>query len=201
MPDGAPAAGLRERKKEALRESLYRTALKLFRTDSFDTVTVSAICKEAGVAKGTFFNHFPTKDHLLLEWYSRMTHVGNAALMAQEPVHERLFGLANAFFDICLADPDLWRAKRQRMSLSHDFRRAERESDAQTRVVICKILKDGIERGEIDPRHDPEVHADLTLAMLTGTVHDWTIHETDFDIRKKVDERLTAYLKALALRD
>ena len=87
MPDGAPAAGLRERKKEALRESLYRTALKLFRTDSFDTVPVSAICKAAGVAKGTFFNHFPTKDHLLLEWYSRMTHVGNTALMAQETVH------------------------------------------------------------------------------------------------------------------
>lgn len=199
--DVPESKGLRERKKVALRERLYQTALKRFREASYDTVPVSDICKTAGVAKGTFFNHYPTKDHLLLEWYGRMTHVGNAILESEKPVFDRILELANAFFDICLADPDLWRAKRQRVSLNEDFRSAERESDEKSRVVICKMLQDAIDRGEIDARHDPQVHADLILALLTGTVHDWTINEPDFDIRTIVANRLAAYLSALAIHD
>ncbi|MCP2680248.1 TetR/AcrR family transcriptional regulator [Maricaulaceae bacterium NA33B04] len=201
MLDDSRSKGLRERKKEALRETLYKTALRLFRESSFETVPVSAICEEAGVAKGTFFNHFPTKDHILLEWYSRMTYVGNAVETPAQTVYERVIALTNAFFDICLADPDLWRAKLQRMSLNEDFRNAERDSDARSREILRQILSAGIDSGEIDPRHDPGVHADLMLAMMTGTVHDWTINGSDFDIRKKVDERLKAFLSALAKRD
>ena len=201
MLDDTRGKGLRERKKEALRETLYKTALKLFRETSFEDVPVSAICKEAGVAKGTFFNHFPTKDHILLEWYSRMTHTGNAALLPDETVYSRLLALANAFIDIGLVDEDLWRAKRQRMSINEDFRRAECESDAKSRGIISDILAQGIERGEIDRMHDPDVHADLILAMLTGTVHDWTINGSDFDIRHIIDVRLKAFLKALAKHD
>eukprot|EP00933_Yihiella_yeosuensis_P083995 TRINITY_DN98319_c0_g1_i1.p3 TRINITY_DN98319_c0_g1~~TRINITY_DN98319_c0_g1_i1.p3 ORF type:complete len:131 (-),score=8.29 TRINITY_DN98319_c0_g1_i1:47-439(-) len=130
-----------------------------------------------------------------------MTHTGNAALLPEETVYSRLLALANAFIDIGLVDEDLWRAKRQRMSINEDFRRAECESDAKSRGIISDILAQGIARGEIDSMHDPDVHADLILAMLTGTVHDWTINGSDFDIRAMIDERLKAFLKALAKRN
>lgn len=46
-------------------EKIYRIALRRFRTHGFEETPVSAITREADVAKGTFFNHFPTKEHLL----------------------------------------------------------------------------------------------------------------------------------------
>lgn len=46
---------------------VYEAALEEFRRVGVDKARVSDICQLAGVAKGTFFFHFPTKDDVLLE--------------------------------------------------------------------------------------------------------------------------------------
>ncbi len=56
-----------------VRIRLYDVALAEFRTHGFDGVPVASITRSAGVAKGTFFNHFPTKDHVLAEWLRQST--------------------------------------------------------------------------------------------------------------------------------
>ena len=56
----------RERKKAQARDRIYRTAIRLFREKGYDDVTVDRIVLKADVAKGTFFNYFPTKLHILL---------------------------------------------------------------------------------------------------------------------------------------
>lgn len=48
-----------------IRERIYRVALRRIRAHGYDDTPVSAITRESDVAKGTFFNHFPTKEHLL----------------------------------------------------------------------------------------------------------------------------------------
>ena len=55
-----------------VQEKLLTVALRLVSRSGFDSVPVSEIASAAGVAKGTFFNHFPTKEHLLTEALHRM---------------------------------------------------------------------------------------------------------------------------------
>jgi AcrR family transcriptional regulator len=50
-----------------LRERLFQVALAHTRQRGYAQSSVSQITLEVGVAKGTFFNHFPTKDHILAE--------------------------------------------------------------------------------------------------------------------------------------
>jgi TetR/AcrR family transcriptional regulator, cholesterol catabolism regulator len=57
----------RERKKLETREALLDAALTLFREKGYDETTVEEITERADVAKGTFFNYFPTKEDLLGE--------------------------------------------------------------------------------------------------------------------------------------
>jgi AcrR family transcriptional regulator len=61
----------RERKKQETRRRLLEIALKLFREQGYDTTPVKQITKTAGIAKGTFFNYFDSKEAILpalAEW-------------------------------------------------------------------------------------------------------------------------------------
>lgn len=53
------------RSPDEVRERLYGIALRRFRTRGFDETPVSSVTREGDVAKGTFFNHFPSKEHVL----------------------------------------------------------------------------------------------------------------------------------------
>jgi AcrR family transcriptional regulator len=58
-------SGRREQAKLERRERIYEAALNLFRTQGYESTTVDQITRHAGLAKGTFFNYFPTKDAVL----------------------------------------------------------------------------------------------------------------------------------------
>ena len=78
--------GLRDAKKAQVREALYQAALEQFRSCGYEQTSIADICKAAGVAKGTFFNHFPTKAHILADCRWRSGRVGarpRAALIAR----------------------------------------------------------------------------------------------------------------------
>ena len=57
--------GRRERRAAETRVKLFRRALQLFAKRGFSNVTVEDITDAADVGKGTFFNYFETKDHVL----------------------------------------------------------------------------------------------------------------------------------------
>ena len=61
----APRANRRERHRLETRERLYRAALELFGERGFLETTVADITEAADVGKGTFFNYFRTKEHVL----------------------------------------------------------------------------------------------------------------------------------------
>ncbi|MGV0835803.1 TetR/AcrR family transcriptional regulator [Mycolicibacterium thermoresistibile] len=62
---GRPSA--RETKRLQTRERLFGAAVAEFKRTGMVEADVRAIVAAAGVAHGTFFFHFPTKEHVLLE--------------------------------------------------------------------------------------------------------------------------------------
>ncbi|MCL6481848.1 MAG: TetR/AcrR family transcriptional regulator; helix-turn-helix transcriptional regulator [Firmicutes bacterium] len=64
--DDSPATpGRRARRRAEIRERIFRAALRLFAERGYAATTVHDITEAADVGKGTFFNYFPTKEHLL----------------------------------------------------------------------------------------------------------------------------------------
>ena len=63
---GAPAMGLRERKKLKVRHEIERCALQRVLAFGYDETTVDAICRDVDISKKTFFNYFSSKEAALL---------------------------------------------------------------------------------------------------------------------------------------
>jgi len=54
------------------RQAIFDTAIALFAKKGYDKVTIDDICAKVGVTKGAFYNHFKSKDQLILEEFMRM---------------------------------------------------------------------------------------------------------------------------------
>jgi AcrR family transcriptional regulator len=62
----AQAIGIREQRKRLTREELLQAASQLFAERGYDNVTVAEIASGAGVSVKTLFQHFRSKEDLLL---------------------------------------------------------------------------------------------------------------------------------------
>jgi AcrR family transcriptional regulator len=65
--------GLRNRKKQALRQQLSDTATGMFLTRGFENVRITEIATACNVSEKTVYNYFPVKESLLLDREAYMT--------------------------------------------------------------------------------------------------------------------------------
>ena len=68
------------------RQRLLDAALHEFRSRGYAATTVEDLCRAAGVGKGSFFHHFPSKEALALEAVNHWNAM-TGALFAQAPYH------------------------------------------------------------------------------------------------------------------
>ena len=93
------------RKGENSRAAILNAALDLFQERGYETTTMRAIADLAGVSLGGSYHYFPSKEHLVLEFY-RHTHelhlVAIAPLLAREKdLGSRLRGTVRAVVITC----------------------------------------------------------------------------------------------------
>lgn len=63
--------GRRETKKEQTKKKLLEVSLQLFQKEGFGKTTMRDIARKCGIALGTTYNYFPTKEHLALYFFER----------------------------------------------------------------------------------------------------------------------------------
>ncbi len=97
-------AGRREQNKQATREAIVSAALGLFQSKGFDLTTTKEIARRAGIAEGTVFNYFPSKDDIALHFFeAEVDHaidaVRSSARLRKAPLDEQLFALVQHQLD------------------------------------------------------------------------------------------------------
>lgn len=114
MTGPAPAPP-RRRDGDATRQRLLRAALDLFTTIGFRGTTTPALASRAGVAEGTIYRHFNSKEHLLNEVYreSQRWALGLVREVDESDrsarVQDRLMRLARRLFESADRDPAAFR--------------------------------------------------------------------------------------------
>ncbi|MER7755300.1 TetR/AcrR family transcriptional regulator [Kitasatospora sp. NPDC097643] len=89
--------GLRERKKQQTRRAISEAAIALFLERGFDSVSVAEVAAAADVSTMTVFNHFPTKEDLVLHRFDDHFDDVVAIVLDREPGESALGALRRHF--------------------------------------------------------------------------------------------------------
>jgi AcrR family transcriptional regulator len=173
--------GRRQRRAAETRLRLFRSALLLFAQRGFQNVTVEDITEAADVGKGTFFNYFETKDHVLgVMAEIQLGKVAEALALAADGKQEIHFVLHRLFRRAAEEpgrSPDLARALISSFLASAGVRKIIAHRMKEGRRMVAQIVAAGQKRGEIDPRLNKEKVAIQVLQAFMGTVLFWSLHE------------------------
>ena len=170
----------RERQSVERRERLFRAAMELFARKGFAETTVEDITNAADLGKGTFFNYFPSKEHILLAFGEMQLAKLKAAFeemrSANVPVPVFMRSLGARMTQEPMRNPAIIRILLQAFLTDSPVR--ESMLNLQNRVIAIhtEIIRIGQNRGEIRNDLPPEVIAHVFRQTIFGTLLIWTLH-------------------------
>ena len=178
----AVTAGRRERRAVETRIRLFRSALALIAEHGLPNVTVEDITEAADVGKGTFFNYFESKDHVLGvmaeiqigKIRDARSRFSEGKLTVQVTLHQ----LARLLAEEPGRSPALARALISSFLGSTSVREILKRTMHEGRKTVGELISAGQERGEIKPNLRKEKAAMQFLQSIIGTVLIWSLHET-----------------------
>jgi AcrR family transcriptional regulator len=173
-----PRTGRRERHRTETRERLFRAALRLFAEQGYLETTVEDITEAADVGKGTFFNYFQTKEHVLATFGAeRLATIERAVERARtEPVLPLLRELATDLAGQSKESAALLRAIYAAHASCAPVR-GELHKRLQTgRRLLAELFAIAQERGEVRRDKSAAELARLVQVMLLGVTLAWALH-------------------------
>ncbi|MFV8327355.1 TetR/AcrR family transcriptional regulator [Flavobacterium sp. ZS1P14] len=148
------------------REKLLAAALNLFVEFGFHDTPTSKIAKEAGIASGTLFYFFPTKDELVKTLYidikSRLNGHISETIKDEKSLQGILKGYYSATLHWALKHKTEFRFIEQFNSSPYLKQIAEEEIQKHIKPIIA-LLKNGIKDKIIKP-----LDVDLIFILLSG---------------------------------
>ncbi|MFY9717464.1 MAG: helix-turn-helix domain-containing protein [Thermoplasmata archaeon] len=168
---------IREYRVQA-RARIVAAAQAVFRKNGFRAATMEDIAREVGVSKGAIYLYFHSKVELLAAIQERTREQVLAyweGLLEGGDVAE---GMADSLAEVFSGkvDPGVWLELVAEAATNPAVRAAMKDDRRQDRRAMREFLTKLEQRGRIRKLTSPETVADITLAMLHGSVLDLMLH-------------------------
>jgi AcrR family transcriptional regulator len=134
------------------REAILKTALRLFTTRGFYGTPTAMISREAGVATGTLFFYFATKEELIDTLYRQIKAEAAAALkngVDREPgIEEKIRKVGANALEWAISHPDEFRFMEQ-FAHSPFVSTTAHEEGMSHFLFLAKLMEDGMRTGAL----------------------------------------------------
>lgn len=203
-PRATSLSDRRQRRSADTRERLFGAALELFAQKGYLETTVEDITEAADLGKGTFFNYFPSKDHILLAFGETQLSKLEAAIETvrhtDEPMPAFLRSLALRMTREPTRNPAVIRALLQAYLSSTPVRAAM--MDLQTRVhgLHSQLIQLGQDRGEIRNDLPAAAIADVFRQTIFGTLLIWSLYG-DASLHSRIETAFSLLWSGLVPRE
>lgn len=164
----------RTRSAEDRRAQLLAAARARFVADGYANTPVSAIVRDAGVAQGTFYLHFESKQAVLAELrrdvFRDYATALDEVLALDLPPDERLVRILASMADAVTRNRDLERVFRTAESADATLR-AALEGRARLARRAATLHADGVRHGAFRDE-DPELTAQLVVTLFDNVLYE-----------------------------
>jgi AcrR family transcriptional regulator len=163
---------------------------------------VEEITEAADVGKGTFFNYFESKEHVLGVMaeiqLSKVREAISATSQGKQKIQSVLHCLARRLVEEPGRSPSLARAFISSFLASEGVRTVIARNMREGRKMIAQIVAAGQERGEIDPKLKKEKVAMQLMQSCMGTVLLWSLDETPA-LKARIEDSFQHFWRGIAL--
>ncbi len=173
---------------EERRNEILDVAERLFVTKGFDQTSITDILNEIGIARGTLYYHFNSKEDILDAIISRITKklVAQAEAIAGQkeiPVLQRLTLMMKALnVNDDLGHEIMEQVHKPQNALMHQ--KMQGELLASVNPLITSLIKEGIARGICQTEYPAEV-VEMTL-LYSNTVFDDLAEHSEEERNRKI---------------
>lgn len=180
----------RDRRKLEIRERIVRAAVELFSSRGFSHTTVEDITETADVGKGTFFNYFPSKEHVLgalAEIQISRLNEGLAAARTGKKTYDVLLDLSLVMPRLPGRSRLLTRSLMSGLAGSETVRTLILPGVMRGREVLAEVFRLGQGRGEIRTDVDAAEMAMMFQQSMFGAIVLWSVG-SDGDLPKLIEK-------------
>ncbi|MCQ4081536.1 TetR/AcrR family transcriptional regulator [Streptomyces sp. RB6PN25] len=178
-------------RRQATRQKLYEAAVTLIAEKGFSSTTVDEIAERAGVAKGTVYYNFASKNDLFEELLRHGVGLLTASLREAADSTEAAGGSQVDALDAMIRAglvfiarypsftqlyvAELWRTNRAWQSTLMMVRQ-------EAVAVVEKVLREAVDGGELSDEIDVPLTASALFGMVLVAALDWQAFQPDRDI-------------------
>jgi TetR/AcrR family fatty acid metabolism transcriptional regulator len=183
----------RELQKNDKRARILDAAVKVFADRGFFTATVAEIARAAGVADGTIYLYFKSKDDLLLRLFDEKMSVllgeARAAVAAEASAPDKLRRFIELHFALVEKNPELASVLIVELRQSAQFLKGlEKAKLAAYLDLIAEVVKAGQEKGELDAVASPATVKRAIFGALDELALGWLLSGRRTSLKKTAGE-------------
>jgi TetR/AcrR family transcriptional regulator, fatty acid metabolism regulator protein len=200
------AAAARDDTAPAKRALILRAATRVFARHGYFNAQVADLAREAGVAAGTVYLYFRSKDDLLASIFERVMRdaraEARAALKGIDNPIERLRTLARLHLDRLGRDRDL--AVVFQVELRQSTKFMERLSSTHLREYLGLIrdtIADAQARGLFRRNVNPTVAAKVVFGALDEMATNWILSKRKYSLAAEADAVMDLLVHGLIAKD
>lgn len=199
--------GIREENNKITKERILKSALQLFRENGYYNVTVDEIVEHASSSKGALYNHFGSKDGLIISymegWDSYYDKYYQDVLLSPDyrgtNALDKICDMFLFILGVLTADGDEIARVASTYLLRDDKARTLNIDPKRKYLEIFRsLIREGKEEGSIRPSLPDQMILRCLDILVRGAITDWGIHHGAYDIKESGNMLIRPYCHSLS---